>query len=250
MKICFRKIWKFVRLFVRKNCERRKDQSLERHCPWKRDTFVLARMIAIEGILVVETLPALHICREESENMCVRTWDSGGGVRGGERIITSTMRDTLRTGMQLRTHHMHVTRKCRFSQSGFSSRHRFSKTRFQTSMRHAYSTVAYTASKIGVDATRWISEIPFGFRRNTRHQLLLSVLRPTSDVDRMKLTKYDYDRRERSETVTSMGIFHRQDSITAAKIINFREIFPSSPLLLAAVLSSEEINSICQILLF
>lgn len=62
----------------------------------------------------------------------------------------------------------------------------------------------------------------------------------------MKLTKYDYDRRERSETVTSMGIFHRQDSITAAKIINFREIF--LPPLLAAVLSCEEINSIRQIL--
>lgn len=64
-----------------------------RHCPWKRDTFVLARMIAIEGVLVVETLPALHICREEIENMCVRTWDSG--ITSKTRVITTHCKHTV-----------------------------------------------------------------------------------------------------------------------------------------------------------
>lgn len=157
-------------------------------------------MIAIEGVLVVETLPALHICREESENMCVRTWDSGGVILRGQSRHTA--------GMQLRTHHMQV-HKCRFSQSGiliytphgFAQTHTFFHTSCVMHTHKGVLVIVHTASKIDTTTDKRNS---FRFPAKRLPNPSLGWLRPTSDADRMKLTKYDY---ERSETVTSMGIF-------------------------------------------
>lgn len=224
-----------MKIFVKSDyekCEQTKiglDTALE-----KRDTFVLARMIAIEGVLVVETLPALHICREESENMCVRTWDSG--------VITGTIATHCRHAA---AYTPYAVRKCRFSQSGFN-RH----TGFQTHTFHTFHASCTLITddciqrlKSGSTRLRWISEIPFGFRRNTRHlppSVTTNFRRGPNEINEIRL------RGGKGQKPWPLWeYFHRQDSITAAKIINFREIFPPT-----AVLSSKRTNSIRQILLY